>query len=95
MAEPRKDDMSFDSPDLGGEDFGGGGRRFARFARARRGVTPEEPLDYKNIAYLTKLLTPQGKIMSRKRTGFSGQDQRQLAKAVKLARFLGLLAYVG
>jgi ribosomal protein S18 len=95
VANPRND--SFDAPDLGGEEFGGGGggRRFARFARARRGVKPEEPLDYKNIAYLSKLLTPQGKIMSRKRTGFSGQDQRQLARAVKLARFLGLLAYVG
>jgi ribosomal protein S18 len=33
--------------------------------------------------------------MSRKRTGFSGQGQRELARAVKRARFLALLPYVG
>ena len=37
---------------------------------------------------------PNGKIQSRKRTGFSGQNQRKLATAIKRARFLGLLPYV-
>jgi ribosomal protein S18 len=39
-------------------------------------VLPEEPLDYKNIAYLSKFVSANGRIQSRKRTGFSGQNQR-------------------
>jgi len=77
---------------------GGGGRRgskFGRFGQKRPLVLPAEPLDYKNVAYLGKFLTPNGKIQSRKRTGFSGQNQRQLALAIKRARFLGLMQFVG
>ena len=68
--------------------------RFGRFAR-RKLVEPEEPLDYKNIAYLAKFLSPNGRIQSRKRTGFSGQNQRKLAAAIKRARIVGLLPFVG
>lgn len=69
--------------------------KFGRFGPKRPEVTPAEPLDYKNVAYLSKFLTPNGKIQSRKRTGFSGQNQRLLAQAVKRARFLGLMPFVG
>ena len=84
----------------GGGGFGGGGPRrsggkFGRFGQKRAEVLPTEPLDYKNLPYLIKFLTPNGKIQSRKRTGFSGQHQRQLAEAIKHARHLGLLAFVG
>ena len=81
-----------------GGGYGGGGKRgggkFGRFVR-RREVEPEEPLDYKNIAYLTKFMTPNGKIQSRKRTGFSGQNQRLLTTAIKRARMLALMPFVG
>ncbi len=78
----------------GGPRKGSGG--FGRFgARGRRVAQPEEPLEYKNIDYLMKFVTAVGKIHSRRRTGFSGQDQRKLAVAIKQARYLGLLAYVG
>jgi ribosomal protein S18 len=40
-------------------------------------------------------LTPNGKILSRKRTGFGGQNQRRLAVAIKNARFLGLMPFIG
>ena len=74
----------------------GGNRSFGRFgARGRRVAQPEEPLDYKNVDYLLKFVTAVGKIHSRRRTGFSGQHQRVLAVAIKRARFLGLLPYVG
>ncbi|MBK8097448.1 MAG: 30S ribosomal protein S18 [Planctomycetes bacterium] len=56
---------------------------------------PEEPLDYKNVAYLSRFVTPNGKIQSRKRTGFSGQNQRLLAEAIKRARLLALMPFVG
>ncbi len=69
--------------------------KFARFGRPKRLVYPEEPLDYKNINYLSTLITPVGKIVSRKRTAFSGQNQRKLAQEVKRARFMALLPYIG
>jgi small subunit ribosomal protein S18 len=68
--------------------------RFGRFTR-RKLVEPEEPLDYKNVGYLSKFLSPNGRIQSRKRTGFSGQNQRKLAAAIKRARIVGLLPFVG
>ena len=71
------------------------GGKFAKFGMRRARVTPEEPLDYKNVGYLTRFVTPQGKIYGRKRTGFSGQDQRKLASAIKRARFMALMPFVG
>ena len=76
---------------------GGGPRRsrFGRFGQKRREVLPEEPLDYKNVGYLAKFVSPNGRILSRKRTGFSGQNQRKLANAIKNARMVGLMPFVG
>ncbi len=75
----------------------GGAKRgkFARFGKPKKVAEPEEPLDYKNVAYLQKFVGPTGKISSRRRTGFSGQNQRQLALAIKLARHLALMPFVG
>ena len=50
---------------------------FSKFGRVKKNVEPEEPLDYKNINYLSRFLSPQGKIHPRKRTGFSGQKPAQ------------------
>jgi small subunit ribosomal protein S18 len=52
-------------------------------------------IDYKDIAYLAKFLTPQAQILSRKRTGFCAQCQKQLKQAIKRARHLSLLPFVG
>lgn len=79
----------------GGRRGGGGGGKFGRFGARRRETLPEEPLDYKNVAYLSRFVTPNGKIQSRKRTGFSGQNQRLLAEAIKRARMLALMPFVG
>jgi len=51
-------------------------------------------IDYKDIEILKKFLNPNGKIVSHKRTGVTMKNQRQLASAVKNARFLGLLPFV-
>ncbi len=72
-----------------------GGGKFARLGRPKKSAVPEEPLDYKNVDYLVKFLSPQGKIWSRKRTGFSGQHQRRLTNAIKRARHMALLPYIG
>ncbi len=69
--------------------------KFGRFGARRREAIPEEPLDYKNVAYLAKFVSANGRIQSRKRTGFSGQNQRALASAIKHARLIGLMPFVG
>jgi small subunit ribosomal protein S18 len=53
-----------------------------------------EYIDYKNADMLEHFLNDQGKILPRRVTGTSAKHQRQLAKAVKRARFIGLLPYV-
>jgi small subunit ribosomal protein S18 len=77
------------------EDGRGRRGRFPRFTRGKAKVEPDQPIDYKNLDLLSRYVSAQGKIVSRKRSGFSGQNQRKLAVAIKRARFLGLLAYVG
>jgi ribosomal protein S18 len=52
-------------------------------------------IDYKFLEPLQKSVTAQGKIFSRKRGGTSSQCQSLLKVAVKRARFLGLMPYVG
>ena len=52
-------------------------------------------IDYKNTEYLGKFLTPQGQILSRRRTGFCTQCQKQLKQAIKRARHLALIPFVG
>jgi small subunit ribosomal protein S18 len=52
-------------------------------------------IDYKDIEYLSKFLTPQGQILSRRRTGFCAQCQKQLKTAIKRARHMALLPFVG
>jgi len=61
-----------------------------RFCRAQ-----VKNVDYKDIGTLKKLVTPQGKMFSRKRSGNCAFHQRALKHAVKRARFLSLLPYVG
>lgn len=60
-----------------------------RFCRENRKV------DYKDIHQLTKLLSGEGKIYSRKRSGNCAFHQRQVEHSVKRARFLALLPYAG
>jgi small subunit ribosomal protein S18 len=79
----------------GSRDGGPRRSKFGRFGARRREVLPEEPLEYKNIGYLSKFVSANGRIQGRKRTGFSGQNQRKLAEAIKLARLMALLPFVG
>ncbi|HEY4507344.1 MAG TPA: 30S ribosomal protein S18 [Candidatus Paceibacterota bacterium] len=51
-------------------------------------------IDYKDVEVLKKFLNPHGRILSSRRTGVSSKMQRQLAEAVKRARFMALLPYV-
>jgi small subunit ribosomal protein S18 len=50
-------------------------------------------IDYKDIYLLKNYITETGKIVPSRITGTQARYQRQLAKAIKLARFLALLPY--
>ena len=52
-------------------------------------------IDYKDIATLSKFVTSQGKVFSRKRSGCSAKCQRALIQAIKRARYMGLMPYTG
>jgi small subunit ribosomal protein S18 len=85
----------------------GGGResrtdkaeKFQSFSRpklkiSRTSATGKVYIDYKDTESLKKVISSNGKILSRKRTGANAMEQRMLARAVRRARYLSLLPYV-
>lgn len=52
-------------------------------------------IDYKDLGKLRKYVTEKGKIIPRRITGTCAAHQRHLALAVKRARLMALLPYVG
>ena len=52
-------------------------------------------LDYKDLELLGKLISRQGKILSRRKSGCTAVSQHAVSRAVKRARFMALLPYVG
>jgi small subunit ribosomal protein S18 len=50
-------------------------------------------VDYKNVESLRRLMSPNGKINGRKRTGLTAYEQRLASQAIKRARYMGLLPY--
>ncbi|AEI74762.1 30S ribosomal protein S18 [Candidatus Moranella endobia PCVAL] len=63
-------------------------RKFCRFTAD--GVVE---IDYKDIAMLKNYITESGKIVPSRITGTRAKYQRQLASAIKRARYLALLPY--
>jgi small subunit ribosomal protein S18 len=63
-------------------------KKFCRFTA--EGV---EQIDYKDLATLKNYITESGKIVPSRITGTKARYQRQLATAIKRARFLALLPY--
>ncbi len=52
-------------------------------------------VDYKNLDLLKRLTNRQGKIIGRRKSGCSAVSQHAVTAAVKRARFMALLPYVG
>ncbi len=65
-------------------------RNRCRFTRARIHY-----IDYKDVSTLQKMVSQQGKIHGRKRTGTRSHFQRELSRAIKRARFMALMPYTG
>jgi small subunit ribosomal protein S18 len=69
---------------------GSGRRKSCQYCRDK-----VEHVDYKDITALRKFISDRGKIRSRRITGACRRHQNQIATAVKRARELALLPYVG
>lgn len=65
-------------------------KRYCRFKRA--GI---KYIDYKNPDFLIEFVNEQGKILPRRLTGTSLKYQRKVSVAIKRARHLALMPYVG
>jgi small subunit ribosomal protein S18 len=73
--------------------------QFQTFNRPKTKVTRTSAsgrvyIDYKDTESLRKMVSNNGKILARKRTGATAMEQRMLARAVKRARYMALLPYV-
>jgi small subunit ribosomal protein S18 len=57
-------------------------------------ISKNKKIDYKEVNVLKMFVTEQGKILPRRATGVTVQQQRKLAKAIKRARVLSLFPFV-
>lgn len=72
--------------------------RFERFAAAGQKIAVKSSngttyVDYRNADSLRRLMSPNGKIYGRKRTGLNAYEQRLASQAIKRARYMALLPY--
>src|SRR5438132_11771163 len=74
--------------------LGRGRKNRCRFC-TKEGCPRPAFVDYKDVAGLKKMCTSQSKLFSRKRSGNCAAFQRAVKDAVKRARFMALLPYVG
>jgi len=63
-------------------------RKFCRFT-----AEGMQEIDYKDLEVLKQYITETGKIVPSRITGTKAKYQRQLATAIKRARYLALLPY--
>ena len=52
-----------------------------------------QKIDYKDVKLLQRYISERGKIVPSRITAVSAKKQRELARAIKRARFLALLPY--
>ncbi len=72
--------------------------KFQNFNRPKIKVTRKTAdekiyVDYKDTESLRKMMSGNGKILSRKRTSANAMEQRMVASAIKRARYMSLLPY--
>lgn len=60
------------------------------------GVRPRPMyVDYKDLDLLGRLVNRQAKLLSRRKSGCTAASQHAVTRAIKRARFLAMLPYVG
>jgi small subunit ribosomal protein S18 len=81
----------------GGGGAGGGAARRPFFRRRKSCPFSGDnapKIDYKDVKLLQRFVSERGKIVPSRITAVSAKKQRELAQAIKRARFLGLLPFV-
>jgi len=85
----------------GGRGEGGGGREggqrrpfFRRKKTCPFSGANAPKIDYKDVKLLQRYISERGKIVPSRITAVSTKKQRELAKAIKRARFMALLPYL-
>ncbi len=63
--------------------------------KLKLGLKADDPIVYTDLELLTKCVGAQGQILSRRRTGLTAKQQRALKQAIKRARHLALMPFVG
>ena len=81
-----RDDIKF----LSNPKIGNKKKKYCRFRKF--GI---KYIDYKDADFLMMLVNDQGKLLPRRLTGTSLKYQRKVAQAVKRARHIALMPYVG
>ncbi|MEI7609227.1 MAG: 30S ribosomal protein S18 [Rhodospirillaceae bacterium] len=79
-----------------GPRTGGGTRRpfFRRRKTCPFSGAGAPAIDYKDVKLLSRFISERGKIVPSRITAVSAKKQRELARAIKRARFLALLPYM-
>jgi small subunit ribosomal protein S18 len=92
---------------FGGRPFGKKSDRPKKRPKARVKIKKKDPLfvngerprpmfvDYKDVELLKKMVNRHGRIVSRRKTGCTAVSQHAVSEAIKRARFMALLPYVG
>lgn len=60
----------------------------------REEIEHKKFVDYKDVQYLRMFMTPHAKILAKKRTNVPAARQREVALAIKRARYMALLPYL-
>lgn len=61
--------------------------------RRRRVIDDMTPVDWKNVEWLCRFVTENGRILPRRMTGASQHRQREIVRAIKRARHMALLPF--
>ena len=60
----------------------------------REEIANKKFVDYKDVQYLRQFMNPHAKILAKKRTNVPAARQREVALAIKRARYMALLPYL-
>lgn len=101
--EKRDRESSYDRDDRGGKDRGdrddrkggGNGGSFQKRKQCKFCADNDFILDYKDIKMMQSFMTEHGKIVPRRISGSCSHHQRKLTTAVKRARNIALVGYIG
>jgi small subunit ribosomal protein S18 len=87
--------MAYPSESSGAQQGGAGRRVFFRRRKSCPLSGSSAPkIDYKDVKLLTRFISERGKMLPSRITSVCAKKQRELARAIKRARNLGLLAFV-